>query len=68
MQQGKPNGDTVPCPSCGGEMEWGVSECPHCGSMAPLRISADPKSLVKQLAKILTIIAVGLILKLFLMG
>ena len=56
------------CPSCGRELDRGLSECPHCGSMTPLRISLDPKSLFKHLALILVFVTVGLFVKLLLLG
>jgi hypothetical protein len=56
------------CPSCGHELEWGLNECPGCGDMAPLLISLDPQSLIRQAGRILLIIAVGMVLKLFLIG
>ena len=68
MHDSKPGSDADPCPSCGGELERGLSECPHCGGMTPLRISADPAALVKRLAGILAVIAVGLVVKLLLSG
>ena len=68
MQDSKPGSDAAPCPSCGGELERGLSECPRCGEMAPLNISANPVALVKRLAGILAVIAVGLVVKLLLLG
>ena len=67
MQQDEPDTESTPCPSCGGELDRGLSECPHCGEMAPLRISLDPKSLVKWLARILVLAAVGVFVKLVLL-
>ena len=68
MLDSKPGSDAGPCPSCGGELERGLSECPRCGDMTPLRISADPAALVKRLAGILVFVAVGLFFKLLLLG
>ena len=68
MQQGEPDSEAVPCPSCGGELGRGLSECPHCGSMAPLRISLDPMSPVKWLVRILVFVAVGVFVKILLLS
>ena len=68
MPQRKPDAGSVPCSDCGGELDWGLSECPHCGGMTPLRISLDPGSLVKWLVRILVLAAVGLVVKVLLLG
>lgn len=59
--------EPVACPSCGHELDRGLSECPHCGGMAPLRVSLDPKSLVKWLLRILFLVVVGFFVKLLLL-
>lgn len=57
---------TDTCPSCGRELEPGLNECHGCGSATPSVVLLDPKSLMRQVGRILLIIAIGLILKLFL--
>ena len=68
MPQRKPDAGSVPCPACGRELDRGLSECPHCGGMTPLRISLDPASLAKWLVRILVLVAVGFLAKLVLLG
>jgi hypothetical protein len=68
MKQDKSDAGAVPCPSCGGELDRGLSECPHCGSMTPLRISLDPKALGKWLVRIVMLAAIGFAVKLLLMS
>jgi uncharacterized protein (UPF0212 family) len=68
MQQGKSGVGSTACPSCGGEIDRGLSECPHCGSMTPLRISLDPKALGKWLVRIVMLAAIGFAVKLLLMS
>ena len=46
----------------------GHPPCPHCGDLPPLRLSLDPKSLVKWLVRILILAAVGFFVKLVLLG
>lgn len=67
MEDSKPGSAAGPCPSCGGALARGLSECPRCGSMTPLNISADPASLVKRLAGILALAAVGFFVKVLLL-
>ena len=68
MQKYKPVVPLVPCPACGRELNRGLSECPHCGSMTPLRISLDGKSLAKWLVRILVLAAVAFVVKILLLG
>ncbi len=56
------------CPSCGHELERGLNECPGCGGMTPPRFLLDPSYLIRQAGRILLLIAVGMLLKLLLIG
>lgn len=59
---------TEACLSCGHELEPGLNECPGCGRATPVHILLDPSSLIRQAGRILLIIAVGMVLKMFLIG
>ena len=57
-QDDDPEGDQLPCPSCGAMIYDDTDRCPHCGDwVMPLASAARGKSWVWIVAAILAVIA-----------